>query len=157
MNCFCRLNQVDFGFAILGIFFKCGCTPKVSTFSALINGYVLEGNTYEAVNLFRRLIKYGDIEPDEIMYATIIKGLCKVGDTTMAIRLLRNMQKWNYRPDVVMYSTIIDNLCKDGNIDDALRLLSEMREWDIMPDVVTYSSLVDGLCKSGRGEDATRN
>ncbi|KAI8566668.1 hypothetical protein RHMOL_Rhmol02G0059700 [Rhododendron molle] len=156
INCCCRLNRVDFGFAILGIFYKCGYTPDVATFTTMINGYVLEGKTSEAVNLFRRLIKYGDIEPDEITYGTIMKALCKVGDTTMAIQMLRSMQKWNCRPTVVMYNILIDTLCKDGNIDDALHLLSEMRGCDIMPDVLTYSSLVDGLCKSGRGKDAAR-
>ncbi|KAI8566609.1 hypothetical protein RHMOL_Rhmol02G0054000 [Rhododendron molle] len=38
INCFCRLNRVDFAFATLGIFFKYGYTPNVTTFNTLING-----------------------------------------------------------------------------------------------------------------------
>ncbi|KAI8566382.1 hypothetical protein RHMOL_Rhmol02G0036300 [Rhododendron molle] len=156
VNCFCRLNQIECGFAILGIFYKCGYVPGVGTFNTLINGYVLGDKIEEAVELFGRLIRKGDAKPDEITYATIIKGLCKVGSIEMAVRLLRSMQKRRYRPTVEIYSTIINNLCKDRNVDDALRVLSEMREWDVMPNVFTYNSLIHGLCNAGRWKDATR-
>ena len=137
-------------------FFKLGYAPDVTTFTTLINGFILDDNIDKAVELFTKLIKYGDFKPNEVTYATIIKGLCKIGNTTMAIRLPRSMQKWNYKPDIVMYNTIIDSLCKDGNVDDALSLLSEIRKWDIMPNVVTYNSLILGLCNSGWWQDAER-
>ncbi|XP_058223224.1 pentatricopeptide repeat-containing protein At1g62670, mitochondrial-like [Rhododendron vialii] len=170
INCFCRINRVDYGFAILGIIFKCGykadlntlttlingyILQDVNTFTSLINGYILQDNT-DAVKLFLRLTKQRDIIRDEVTYGTIINGLCKLGNTTMAVELVRSMQKWHCKPNAVIYSTIIDNLCKDGNVDDALILLSQMREWDVTPNVVTYTSLVDGLCKLGRGMDAMR-
>ncbi|KAI8566626.1 hypothetical protein RHMOL_Rhmol02G0055700 [Rhododendron molle] len=134
------MNRADFGFAVLSFFFKCGYKADVASFNTPINGYILQDNTANAVKLFLRLMKDEDIIPNEVTYETIINGLCKLENTTMAIQLVRSMQIWNFKPNVVIYSTIIGSLCKDGNIDDAFSFLSEMREWDVMPNVVTYNS-----------------
>ncbi|KAI8002975.1 Pentatricopeptide repeat-containing protein, partial [Camellia lanceoleosa] len=56
INCYCRLNQVHFGFSLLGSLFKRGFTPDATTFNTLINGLILEDKTPEAVELFKKLI-----------------------------------------------------------------------------------------------------
>ena len=44
---------------------------------------------------------------DQISYGTLINGLCKVGETKAALRLLRRVDGKLVQPDVVMYNTII--------------------------------------------------
>ncbi|THG02827.1 hypothetical protein TEA_014148 [Camellia sinensis var. sinensis] len=146
----------DYGFSVLSSFFKLGYVPCVSTFTTLMNGFILPDKTGKAMELFNKLVREGEIKPDRVMYGTIINGLSKTGNTTTAIGILRSMRKWNYKPDVVMYNIIIDGLCKDKNVDDALSLLVEMNQQDVTPDLITYNTLIHGLCNLGRWEEATR-
>ncbi|KAI8566620.1 hypothetical protein RHMOL_Rhmol02G0055100 [Rhododendron molle] len=66
INCFCRMKRVDFGFAIFGFFFKCGYRANVAAFNTLINGYILQDKTADAVKLFMGLTKGRDITPNEV-------------------------------------------------------------------------------------------
>lgn len=156
INCYCHLNGVDFGFSLLGGLFKRAYIPNVVTFTTLINGLISEDKIAEAVELFKKLIRKGEIEPNVVTYGTIVNGLCKTGSTSTAIRLLQMMEEGSCKLNTVVYSTIIDSLCKDRMPDDALNLLLEMNEKGIRPNVVTYNSLVHGLCNLGKQEEATR-
>ncbi|GMP77328.1 hypothetical protein CsSME_00033630 [Camellia sinensis var. sinensis] len=100
INCYCRLNQVHFGFSLLGSLFKRGFTPDATTFNTLINGLILEDKTPEAVELFKKLITTREIEPDLVMYGTVVNGLCRTGNT---IRLLVCLGLWK-REDVNLAS-----------------------------------------------------
>ncbi|CAL5413499.1 unnamed protein product [Camellia sinensis] len=137
INCLCHLNRVDYGFSVLGSFFKRGYVSSVYTFSTLMNGFILQDKAAKAMELFNKLVKEGEIKPNQIMYGTIINGLCKTGNSTTTVGLLRSMQKWNYKPNVVMYTTTIDGLCKDKNVDGASCLLGEMTQQDVAPNVIT--------------------
>lgn len=68
--------------------------PDVSTFNTLI--LIFEGKTTEAVKLFDELVRKGGIEPEEFMFEMIISWLCKQGNTGMAMRWLRIMDKEGY-------------------------------------------------------------
>ena len=49
-------------------------------------------------------------QPDAFTCGTMVNGLCKIGETDMAIRLLRNMEEGNFELDMTTYNTIIDSL-----------------------------------------------
>ncbi|THG02463.1 hypothetical protein TEA_022433 [Camellia sinensis var. sinensis] len=155
INCYCRLNQVDFGFSLLGILFKRGYTPNVTTFTTLINGLILQDKTPQAVELFKKLMRTREIEPDVVMYGTIVNGLCRTGNTIRAVSLLRIMEEGSCKPNTIVYNTVIDSLCKDRMVDDAMKLFSKMNEQGFHRDVVTYNSLIHGLCNFGRWKEAT--
>ncbi|GMP77338.1 hypothetical protein CsSME_00033640 [Camellia sinensis var. sinensis] len=135
INCYCRLNQVHFGFSLLGSLFKRGYTQNATTFTTLINGLILEDKTPEAVELFKKLIRMREIQPGVVMYRTIVNGLYKTRNTSRAVSLLRIMEEGRCEPSIVVYNTIIDSLCKDRMVDDAVKLFTEMDEKGIFPDV----------------------
>ena len=59
-------------------------------------------------------------QPNVITCGTIVNGLCEIGQTGMAIRLLRKLEKGNFEQNVVLYNMIIDSLCKDRLVIDYL-------------------------------------
>lgn len=57
---------------------------------------------------------------------TMIKGLCKVSQNSIAIGLLRMMEERGCRPNAIKYNTLIDSLFNDEKPDDTLKLFKEM-------------------------------
>ncbi|KAL0456590.1 UNVERIFIED_CONTAM: putative pentatricopeptide repeat-containing protein, mitochondrial [Sesamum latifolium] len=154
INCYCLLNRVYFGFAILGSLFKCGYEPDVTTFNTLIKGLFLDDKVVEAEKLFKKLLTLKLCKPNEVTILTVINGLCKAGHTLTAYDLLGLFEKTSCKPNVFSYSTVIDSLCKDRMVDDALQLLAKMIDKGISPDIVTYSAVLQGLCNFGRWKEA---
>ena len=133
INCYCLLNRIDWGFSVLGFFFKRGYMPDVITFATLLKGLFREYKILEAQELFRKIICEKLCQPSDKMFATVIDGLCKVGNTRAAIEFLRIMERGKCKPDTIVYSTIIDSLCNDRMVDEALALFSEMIDKGIPP------------------------
>ncbi|PWA60027.1 tetratricopeptide-like helical domain-containing protein [Artemisia annua] len=157
INCCCQLSCTNEGFAVFGFFLKRGIPPDAWTFNTLLNGLVREDRILEAEIFFKKLIKDKMCEPNVVMYSTMIKGLCKIGNNVIAIQLLRLMVERGCKPNVVTYNTIIDSLCKDNMIDDAFKLFKEMVfKKGISPNVITYNCLIDGLCNLGRRDEASK-
>ncbi|KAJ0909554.1 putative tetratricopeptide-like helical domain superfamily [Helianthus annuus] len=92
INCHCRLNQVAYGFALLATILKQGHPPSLATYTTLIHGLVLADRVFEAVELFKKLLREKVCEPDQVMYGSVINGLCKVGHTSKALELHRFME-----------------------------------------------------------------
>ncbi|XP_047978563.1 pentatricopeptide repeat-containing protein At1g62910-like isoform X2 [Salvia hispanica] len=154
IDCFCRLERPDFGFAILGSFFKRGYKPDVVTFTTLIKGLLLVRRIPEAAKLCWRLSAEQLCNPDERTYSVMINGLCKAGGIHEALELLSRLEKGNCKLDVYAYNIVIDGLCKNRKVDDALQLFSTLGDKGISPDVVTYNSIIEGLCNHSRGKEA---
>ncbi|GJT69543.1 putative tetratricopeptide-like helical domain-containing protein [Tanacetum coccineum] len=57
INCYSRLKQVNYSFALLATIFKLGHPPDSATYATLINGLVLADRVFEAVELFKKLIR----------------------------------------------------------------------------------------------------
>nr|GEX28332.1 hypothetical protein [Tanacetum cinerariifolium] len=93
IKCCCQLYRTNDAFAVFAWNFKRGIIPDVFTFSILLNGLVLENKFLEADIFFKKLINYKLCEPDVVMYNTMIKGLCKIGNNGIAIQLLRLMDE----------------------------------------------------------------
>ncbi|CAI9099673.1 OLC1v1036531C1 [Oldenlandia corymbosa var. corymbosa] len=153
IHCYCLVNKVDFGFSVLGGFFKRGIVPGVCTFGTLLKGLFKETRILQAQELFKKIIYEKLCDPGVVMYGTVIDGLCKVGNTTKALEFLRDMERTRVEPDI-MYSVIIDSLCKDNMVDEAVLLLLEMIKKGIAPDVVTCTCLIKGLSNIGKWAEA---
>ncbi|KAK1386176.1 hypothetical protein POM88_023911 [Heracleum sosnowskyi] len=141
INCCCHLKQVDYGFCFVGSIFKRGFFPDVVTYTTLLRGLISEDKFLEAELLLKKLLKSKHIASDVVIFTTVSDGLCKIGNTSVAVRLFRYMEKKGYMPNTVTFNIIVDSLCKYRLVDDAL-------------DVHTYSILVDAHGRDGKIKDA---
>ncbi|KAL6501180.1 hypothetical protein OROHE_025043 [Orobanche hederae] len=91
INSYCLSDRVDYGFSVLGWFFKRGFIPDVFTFNTLLKGLFRGNRINEAQELFRKMVKEELCELSVVTYGTVIDGLCKAGNTAMAIDLLTVM------------------------------------------------------------------
>ncbi|KAL0430556.1 UNVERIFIED_CONTAM: putative pentatricopeptide repeat-containing protein, mitochondrial [Sesamum radiatum] len=127
INCYCLLNRVDFGFAILGSFFKCGYEPNVTTFTTLIKGLLLDDKldtltAYDLLGLFEKT----SFKPGVKSYSVVIDSLCKDRMVDDALQLLVKMIDKGISPDTVTYSSVVQGLCNFGRWKDAKDLITEM-------------------------------
>ncbi|CAL5322092.1 unnamed protein product [Camellia sinensis] len=126
------------------------------TFNTLIKGFCLNGNKASALKFFDENVENG-FQPNVITCGIIMNGLCKIGNTSAVILLLRKMEKiGGFEPGLVQYSMVIDSLCKDRLVTEAFKLFLEMIGKVISPDVITYTSLIQGVSSLGEWEEATR-
>ncbi|KAJ9564919.1 hypothetical protein OSB04_000885 [Centaurea solstitialis] len=148
LNCYCDLNEVDFGFGVLGLILKRGFTPDNVTYTTLVKGLFLKDRIVEAVRLFKKMIRLG-VRPHVVSYGTLINGLCKAGKIEAAVRFHEEIMKGDIGSGV-----LIDSLCKDGFVSKAKELFLEMKSRKISVDSVTYTSLIRGLVCSDNSEEA---
>ncbi|KAL6195479.1 hypothetical protein ACLB2K_031098 [Fragaria x ananassa] len=106
INCYCRLNRMDYALSLLAHFFKLGLQPGIATFNTLIHGFVL-----------RNRVEGGHCQPDVVTFNTLIKGFFMIGNNTAAIQLLQNMEENGCEPNIITFNTIIDSLGKDTLVD----------------------------------------
>ncbi|XVE86810.1 hypothetical protein DITRI_Ditri18aG0064200 [Diplodiscus trichospermus] len=140
------MDQVGFGFSILGKILKLGINPNVVTLSTLVNGFCNQSKVAQAMSLFVDMIGKGH-QPCLITY-TVLYLMC--------FKLLRTIEERDFPPNTVAYSTVIDCLCKDRQLTKAFNLFFELKDKGIAPNTVTYSCLIHAMCTLGQQKEATR-
>ncbi|XP_021773278.1 pentatricopeptide repeat-containing protein At1g62680, mitochondrial-like [Chenopodium quinoa] len=149
IECYCRLNQVDLGFSLLGKIIKLGYEPDIVTFTNLIHGLCAIKNSVDAVKLFHRVIDLG-LQLDLYTYGALIKCLFKTGRNADALKLLRMRRLMGCKPDIGIYHMIMYGFCKDNLLSQASELFSEMISDGVLPTVTTYNLLIWGHGKLGQ-------
>ncbi|CAA7046711.1 unnamed protein product [Microthlaspi erraticum] len=102
------------------------------------------------------------LEPDVVIYSTVIDGLCKYKHPDDALDLFNEMEKKGIRPmllptipdklpflvvkgvkpDVVTYNTMISGFCRKGLKEEASALFRKMKEDGPLPNSGTYNTLI---------------
>ncbi|CAF2039395.1 BnaA09g12140D [Brassica napus] len=120
--------------------------PNVVFYSGMIHVFVKEGNLFEAVNLYKEMIRRS-VDPNVFTYNSLINGLCVDGRLGEAKRMFDSM---SCSPDLVTYNTLIKGFCKSKRVEDGMRLLCEMAREGIVGDAFTYNTLIHGYCQAGK-------
>ncbi|XVF57049.1 hypothetical protein PTKIN_Ptkin06aG0172000 [Pterospermum kingtungense] len=151
INCICHLGSVDFEFPVFGKMLKLGYYPNFVTFSTLISGFCREPYFADAYRLFHEMVLIG-YQPS--LHSLVVYGLCKIGDTYEARRMLREREERGFQPDVLNYCDVIRSFCKNGFLTEALDFVSEIKVEGIGPNVHNsliraINTLINGLCGEG--------
>jgi pentatricopeptide repeat protein len=117
---------------------------------ALIEGHDLE----EAVSIFEEW--KGTVEPNTVIYSTLIKGFASAGDAERAMATYTEMQAGGIPMNLVAYTALIDANARNGNMAQAMSLFQRMEEDGCQPNTITYSNLVKGFCHRGDLGEAFR-
>ena len=156
MNCCCYCGRIDYAFSLLAGIIKRGFVPDAFVFNVIIRGVLSQGKVKEAEGMFRKLVRLREIQPDVVTFTTMINGMAKTGNASMALWLFSYMEENGCEPNSVTYATVIDSLCKRGLVDEALKLHSKMVQKGILPDIYTYTPIIQGLCKADKQEEAAQ-
>ncbi|KAI3706034.1 hypothetical protein L1987_76287 [Smallanthus sonchifolius] len=145
---------------LVNLYAKCGCldsgqrafsevkNPHLTAWTALIGGYVQQGKSKEAVNLFSKLHASGDNKPNERTFATVYGALVDANQIGKQLHSL--IIKFGYVSFTVIGNSVMDFYFKCNHITEALKVFKEMNEQD----VVTWNTLISGHMNSGLYEKA---
>ncbi|KAJ0747307.1 putative tetratricopeptide-like helical domain superfamily [Helianthus annuus] len=122
--------------------------PHLTAWTALIGGYVQQGKSKEAVNLFSRLHASGDNQPNERTFATVFGAFVDANEFGKQLHSL--IIKFGYISFTVIGNSVMDFYFKSSLITEALKVFEEMNEHD----VVTWNALISGHMNSGFYEKA---
>ncbi|XP_077220558.1 pentatricopeptide repeat (PPR) superfamily protein [Tasmannia lanceolata] len=119
------------------------------TFGILMKGLCWTNRIGEGFKLLS-LMKSRGLEPNSVIYNTLIHALCRNGKVGRARSLINEMVD----PSGVTFNVMISAYCREGDLIQALVMLEKSFALGFVPDVVTVTKVLEVLCNEGRVMDA---
>jgi pentatricopeptide repeat protein len=103
-----------------------GLKMGLVTYSAILKGYCQKNLLDEAFELFNNMTKTTDLEPDEIMYNTLLDGCARQGLYVRGMEVFQKMISSGVRPSNYTLSVLV-KLCNRGKkLEKAFEICDEL-------------------------------
>ncbi|CAI8592890.1 unnamed protein product [Vicia faba] len=121
---------------------------NVVSWTAMISGYLQNGGTDQAVNLFSQMRREG-VKPNHFTYSAILTVQHAVFVSEMHAEVI----KTNYEKSSSSVGTaLLDAYVKVGNISDAVKVFEKIEAKDLM----AWSAMLAGYAQTGETEEAAK-
>ncbi|XP_030939921.1 putative pentatricopeptide repeat-containing protein At1g53330, partial [Quercus lobata] len=107
---------------------------RVVNFGTLIHQLCLNFRLEEAFKLKNDMMRVYGVMPNAFVYTSLIKGVCGIGELSLAFKLKEEMVRNKLKLNSTVYSTLIRVLFEVGRKEEALGLLEEMKGFGCMPE-----------------------
>ncbi|KAG0490743.1 hypothetical protein HPP92_007606 [Vanilla planifolia] len=157
LNGFFRSGQVKEGWEFFVQMKKRGqkaasiCYPDVVSYTTVVHGLGIAGQTDKARKVFDEMIAEGCL-PSVATYNALIQVLCKKDCCRNALLMFDEMLKRGYTPNVITYNVLIRGLCHGGEMERAVEFMKKMKGEGCEPNVQTYNILIRNCCEEGEME-----
>ncbi|KAL4326601.1 hypothetical protein HN51_033755 [Arachis hypogaea] len=126
---------------------------NVISWSSLIVGYAQFGLAHEALNLFRRMRKFG-IHPNEVTYLGVLSACSHIGLVEEGWHLYKTMQvELGIPPRREHFSCMVDLLARAGCLNEAETFIMKT---GFDPDITTWKTLLSACKTHGNVDIAKR-
>lgn len=113
------------------------------SWNSMIGGYARHGLATKAVDQFERMIKEGNVVPDEITFINVLSACGYGGLVEEGEKYFNTMwSKFRIRTSVEHYTCMVDMYGRAGQLEKAEKLIKEM---PFEPDVVVWGAFL-GAC-----------
>ncbi|TKY51575.1 Pentatricopeptide repeat-containing protein [Spatholobus suberectus] len=123
----------------------------VVSWTALIQGFVAQGDGQEGIDLFREMRKTG-IRPNEFTVATCLKACSMCLDGSLGKQVHAEAVKVGFLSDVFVGSALLNLYAKCGEMDLACNVFFDMPEQN----EVLWNVLINGHAQLGDGKEVFR-
>ncbi|RKP10820.1 hypothetical protein THASP1DRAFT_27416 [Thamnocephalis sphaerospora] len=116
----------------------------VASYAILIDAQVKANDIEAAFGLLNDMREDG-IQPDTVIYTSLLDMCARVGDYERAHSIFKGMKTGadiNTRPNLITYNIILGMLQKHGDGSQVQKLLDEMPSYNVMPDRRSYNTLI---------------
>ncbi|XP_058106271.1 putative pentatricopeptide repeat-containing protein At5g40405 [Magnolia sinica] len=148
--------------SLVNLYASCGCieiarqlfdrSPKkdVTSWNALIKGYLRVDRYMDAIHVFRRMQDEANVRADEITMLSVVLACAHLGALDMGQWIHSYINKNRMQMTVSLGTALVDMYAKCGNIDTAVSLFESMPERDVR----TWSVMISGLAIHGFANEA---
>ena len=164
IQCHSRRGKMSSAISLFHKIIDTGDNPTTQTLNHLLDGICRRRQIDKAMLSYNHIILKNGFLLKHDSYLILINGLCEIGDTQLAINMLRQAllidKESKDNCDVAdtlqcCYNSIIFRLCKDRLVNQAYDLYSEMiHDNNIEPSYTTYQNLTYGYCILGQFKQA---
>ncbi|KAI5070709.1 hypothetical protein GOP47_0015052 [Adiantum capillus-veneris] len=157
-------RSIVLGGALVDMYAKCGAlsearavleklpSRQVVSWSALISGYVEEGQGQQAIECFEQMLHEG-ILPDAVTYVSILKACAAIGAVDKGKQIDDEIARQGLlQHDMVLGSALVDMYAKCGALPQAQSVLEKLPSRDVVP----WNALIAGYAHEGEGEQALK-
>lgn len=107
--------------------------------TAIIMGYALHGNAYEAISLFKQMELEG-VRPNSVAFVAVLTACSHAGLVDEAWRYFNSMTRdYQINPGLEHYAAVADLLGRVGRLEEAYEFISDMQ---IKPEGSVWSTLL---------------
>ncbi|KAL5199968.1 hypothetical protein ABZP36_021171 [Zizania latifolia] len=126
------------------------------TWSAMIGGYGMQGDSAGSIDLFNEMLK-DNILPNEAVFTSILSACSHAGMVTEGREYFDSMARhFNITPSMKHYACMIDVLARAGNLEEALEFIHSM---PMKAGISVWASFLHGCYLHSRlefGEEAIK-
>ncbi|GAB4840087.1 hypothetical protein Ancab_020798 [Ancistrocladus abbreviatus] len=139
--------------ALLNFYAKCGDTVSARrvfdemgvknavTWSSMISGYGMYGNSDESLALFDTMLRE-NVVPNEVIFTTVLSACSHTGKVGEGWDYFSSMRwRYNFVPSMKHYACMVDILARAGRLEEALDFIERM---PILPDSTVYGAFLHG-------------
>ncbi|CAA7035078.1 unnamed protein product [Microthlaspi erraticum] len=147
---YCAAGRLDEAYKHLESMQKKGIVPNEVTFTTLMKYHIQAGEVESAIELFEE----SNCEPDQVMYSTLMKGLCESERPVDALALMLEMQKDGIYPNRDAYETLLQCLCYSRLTMEAVKVVKHMAAVNFWPRSMSHTWLIYILCEENKLREA---
>ncbi|XP_010426378.1 PREDICTED: pentatricopeptide repeat-containing protein At3g48810-like [Camelina sativa] len=154
INVLCNSGQIELAFSLLAQMLKRGCHPNIHTLSSLVKGCFVRGTAVDALDLWNRMIRGFELQPNVVAFNTLVQGFCSHGDMQKAMSVFSHMEENRCSPNIRTYGSLINGFAKRGSLEGAVYIWNKMLTSGCSPNVVVYTNMVEALCRCSKFKEA---
>ncbi|KAL2981600.1 hypothetical protein AAZX31_13G298600 [Glycine max] len=139
-----KCKEMDHAFSLFSLMHRC---QSVVSWTAMISGYLHNGGTDQAVNLFSQMRREG-VKPNHFTYSAILT----VQHAVFISEIHAEVIKTNYEKSSSVGTALLDAFVKIGNISDAVKVFELIEA----KDVIAWSAMLEGYAQAGETEEAAK-
>ncbi|XWS23133.1 hypothetical protein CRYUN_Cryun29cG0095000 [Craigia yunnanensis] len=146
-------SSVYVGTALLNFYAKCGdsksdrvifdsmCEKNTVTWSAMIGGYGIQGDSTGSLALFSDMVRE-NLEPNEIIFTTILSACSHTGRLGEEWKYFNSMcLDYKFVPSMKHYACMVDMLAHAGRLEEALDFIDKL---PIQRDLSLFGAFLHG-------------
>jgi pentatricopeptide repeat protein len=120
-----------------------GIEPNLITYGIVIKGYCQENKLDDALQVWESMVQGTNLQPDEIMYNTILDGCARKGLHDRGMQLFGQMESAGIRPSNFTLSVLIKLCTKSNLLENAFQIVKDITErYRFRPNIHVYNNLI---------------
>ena len=126
--------------------------PNVFSWNVTIRGYIESGDLEGALLLYKRMLQYGGLKPDNHTYPLLLKACSCPSLNCVGHTILGHVLKFGFDFDIFVHNASITMLLSYGELEAAYDVFDR----GCVRDLVTWNSMITGCVRRGLANEAIK-